>query len=51
MSPAHTATPAARPEPTREQVRRWRRYLADEIADISVTATFVEGRQVFGASE
>jgi predicted amidohydrolase YtcJ len=24
---------------------------ADEIADISVTATFVEGRQVFGASE
>jgi len=33
MSPAHTATPAARPEPTREQVRRWRRYLADEIAE------------------
>ncbi|MGQ5585620.1 VIT1/CCC1 transporter family protein [Micrococcus sp. EWR3.9.1] len=33
MSAAHTATPAARPEPTREQVRRWRRYLADEIAE------------------
>lgn len=33
MSPAHTATPAARPAPTREQVRRWRRYLADEIAE------------------
>ncbi|MEI3778955.1 VIT1/CCC1 transporter family protein [Micrococcus yunnanensis] len=33
MSPTHTATPAARPEPTREQVRRWRRYLADEIAE------------------
>ncbi|WP_336644168.1 VIT1/CCC1 transporter family protein [Micrococcus luteus] len=33
MSPAHTAPPAARPEPTREQVRRWRRYLADEIAE------------------
>lgn len=33
MSPAHTATPAARVEPTREQVRRWRRYLADEIAE------------------
>lgn len=33
MSPAHTATPAARPEPSREQVRRWRRYLADEIAE------------------
>ena len=27
-----TRTPA-RPEPTREQVRRWRRYLADEIAE------------------
>lgn len=33
MSPAHAATPAALPEPTREQVRRWRRYLADEIAE------------------
>ena len=57
MSPAHAARPGARPEPTREQVRPWRRYLADEIAegqiyrDIAARKDGVERDVLLGLAE